>query len=215
MMKSLRYIILLSALAIPGLAQVQVSSLANTATAFGGISNGNYRASSFTTDNQSYFLTSVTLSIDGATDTSSPLFFSIYSDDGGLPGIEVTNGSLTGDLNPTGGLSVYTPSGSLFLDANTTYWLTTGTETGNGRSLWDYASDDSETGAWTIGNASAVSLNQGASWSSVGLATVDYLYSVSASPVPEPSQYALLFGCFSLAAVVFKRRRRTKQQPLE
>jgi hypothetical protein len=190
--------------------QVQVSNLDNTQTSWGNIQSGNWRAGSFTTDNASYTLDSVTVRIhDFAFDDSSALFFSIWNDSSGTPGSEVTNGLLSGAANPFDGDFAYTTTDSVFLAPNTTYWIVSGTE-GGGRASWSISSDENQTGNWTIGSMGAVSSTLGASWSTHD--SYDYQFSVSASAVPEPSTYALLMGLGTIGLALCRRKGRAAHQ---
>jgi hypothetical protein len=162
------------------------------------VATNNPLAVSFTTDNATYTLTSVTLSMAG-NNTSSPLTVSIYSDAASLPdsSLETLSGA-----NPTSFGNYTFTSAGLTLSPNTTYFATAATA-GAGDYRWDSTSDPSETGSatWAIGNSSRA--YSSSTWNT--LSEVLYI-SVTATAIPEPGTYAVFAGLVALGLAVWRRK---------
>ncbi len=86
-----------------------------------GLHGAFIQASSFTTDAQTYRLDSVTLNLDF--NLPGTVALSVFSDNGGLPGVSLEN--LGATFHASGGEydTVYSASGATLLQPNTRYWL--------------------------------------------------------------------------------------------
>jgi len=205
----------LAVFAAPLYAQVQFSTLGSFSDSTAYLQPGQSQATSFTTDNSDYLLTGITFDLYrvGSTD---PFGFStsLYlSDANGLP-----TGSALTTFSPTTLAAfsrpvAFTPDGTVTLQANTEYVFVMSSDSSSavnvGINLISGASATVQPSgsSWTTRGQEAV-LNAGAStWSTYnGYA---YIYSVSASAVPEPSTYAILAGLAVLLFVFYRRRRQT------
>ena len=123
-------------------------------------------ASSFTTDNNSYTLNSVIASLNEGIE--STLSINLHTDNGGEPGtiieqLNTTENILPGPLNNY----LFTPSSTVNLNANTTYWLSSFV-VNPGNYGWGVTNSPNQTspGAWTIGDESVFSSDGGTSWTS-------------------------------------------------
>jgi hypothetical protein len=155
--------------------------------------------SSFTTDNQSYILNSLTLSVDAVLGPVS-ITLSIFEDQLGNPSGSALE-SIANVAVSSAGNQTFTSTG-LSLSANTTYWVVFA-EANNDPNIpvWFATSSANQSGSWAIGDSGRQSNNSGSSWSSsVNLGK----FSVDASPVPEPGVAVL--SLLGLALVVFRRR---------
>lgn len=133
---------------VPALAIIQVNNLGEQN--FSSLNLSMFQlGSSFTTDNSNYILNSITFNLQEETEGS--IFFDIYTDDSGLPGISIeklttTANILSGSFNNY----LFTSANNINLNANTTYWLIGSTFSGS----YNLAFTESynQTGNWTIGN---------------------------------------------------------------
>jgi hypothetical protein len=133
---------------------------------------------------------------------------SLHTESAFLPGPVVI--SFTGPDPTLSGTYHYSPSAPVVLTGGTTYWITAASPTSlssNDGYAWARlaAMSASVTGpsGWSIGYQSAVSFNQGTSWSGITNPARMALY---ATAVPEPSP-ALLSVLFAGAGVLSHRRR--------
>jgi hypothetical protein len=169
-------------------------------------------ANSFTTGSNSggYTLTSATITMGNATGSPTNFQLAVFSDSSGVPGSSLE--TLSGSSTPTtAGDQTYTSS-SLALSASTTYFLVasaTGLASDN-NFAWSTTASDSETSSdgWTIGDIRKRNLNE---TSFVDHTTSSTVFSIQATAVPEPYQYAVV-TCLGLFGVVAFRRLRIGQQ---
>ena len=198
-------------------AQVVLSSLGSAI--FGGVtvSATNYKAQPFATPlTGSYELVSVSLNLANATNTSGNFFVSIMQGDlgtgpdDGLPII-----TLSGTANPaTVGTYTFTANNDL-LAANTTYWIVAGVTSGSGSYRWNVATGDNyQIATWTPVDAFAQSSNAGVDWSVLTAGSANpYLFSVTATAIPEPSTWTVIMAGVALAGTFAARLQRTRPCP--
>ena len=183
----------------PGHAATVTSNLGDPGSASQNFSSSLQLGSSFTTDNSSYTLNSVTLSLDSPLSSSVTVTLSLFADASGAP-----TGSALETFTPltfsSGGNKTFN-STTLTLAPDTTYWLTV---SGSGTvPVWFATASPAQTGNWSIGDNDLQSNDGGTSWSTspnIGM------FSVDASPVPEPAPVAFVF----LAPVCYAAWRRRK-----
>ena len=166
----------------------------------------NWNATSFTTGANAggYTLTGATFSFAAASNSPSNFEARIYDDNSGEPGNSL--GALTGDLPLTAGNHAFSTTG-ISLSANTTYFVVaTSTDTGINRFRQNLTASGTETSSdgWTIGNqAHVLTEDQGASWQNEGGQSL--MFSISATPVPEPHEYAMFVGLGLMGFVAARR----------
>lgn len=165
-----------------------------------------YLASSFTTNSaaSSYTLDSVSVNMGTAIAAGGGFTLQIWSQNNSRPGTMVAQ--LTGELNPSDGLHTYTPTTTINLNANTTYWVVAGVSGGTGEFRWLAALNGNQTGDWSIGDNIGFSGNSGASWTLQSYPPS--LFSVSATAVPEPGAIALTLA--GGAGILFRRHRKIR-----
>lgn len=161
----------------------------------------------------SFQLDAVTVSMDAAANTGGGFFIAIYSNGVGEPGTQLE--LLSGTANPAAaGEYTYTSTG-LTLAPNTSYWVVAGIAGGSGIYPWKLENLEEVhfTGPWQIPatNTHISSFqNGGDNWRN-DLPHDGYarLFSVSATPVPEPStMQVLLFGGGTAVIALASRARR-------
>ncbi len=165
-------------------------------------------ATTFTTGSNAggYTLTSATIAFGVATlGTPQNIVVSITEDNSGEPGTVV--GTLAGSNPTTAGNYDYTNDG-LALAANTTYFLelsAPGSASGN-RYHPAGATSNSETSSdgWTIGDGFLETTTGGTPWA--GPFDGSLQFSLTATPVPEPHEYAMLVGLALVGFVAVRRR---------
>lgn len=193
------------------------------------VSQSSWLAQLFGTDGSapSFNLTSVTLSLGSAADTSGNFKVAIYDNTlDNLPGVSL------GTLYATGGVALSNPSTpgnyvftsdrslGLTLAANTMYWVVVGVTTGSGSYSWwdtDETAGLAHTGSWSLYDnpseglpTDAYSLDGGQTWNAAYGSP--YQLSVSAS-VPEPTTFGLIALGLALAEAATYRRRRRMAMP--
>lgn len=188
-------------LATEGGAQVTTSNLGSGVSWFYEVKTDNWVGQAFTTDANSYTLDSVTLQLGTPTATGGNFSVSIFSNNSNNPGglLETLSGSASPD-----GASAYTfTSSGLTLTANNTYHVIASVTTGTANYSWQNTDTTTESGPWVFPNYITLSTNQGGNWAQAG---TQLLMSVSATPIPEPSTYAVLCGALALGVVAWRRR---------
>lgn len=185
---------------------VMVSNIDSNLNGLVVVTDTNWFASSFVTDNSAaaFTLDQIELSMGDVGGGSEGGFtVRIYSDSGNTPGTLLE--TLSGDANPTsGGLFDYTSTG-LALSTNTTYWVVVGVTVDN-IFFWNIE-NSAPTGTWTIPDAQSISTNGGLTWQTfTGEEGRPQMFSVSATPVPEPAVTGLL--AVGLASTLLARKRR-------
>jgi hypothetical protein len=197
-------------------------------TVFSGVNDdigaGDAVAQSFETGPNAggYSINSVSLALENAQGSpNQPITVSIYDSVGDLPGSEIFNGLLSGPASPTtSGLYSYSPSVTLTLDANTTYWITATSTSSPGAYIWSYTSSVSYTAAdgWSIpgtadsANTYALSSDNASTWFHSGSGSPS-LFSIDATPVaaPEPAILQIMgAGLFCMTAAWRIQRRHNR-----
>jgi hypothetical protein len=205
----------LALLAAPAHAAVVLSNIGQAPAGFdriiGPASAENAHATAFTTGSNpgGYSLSSISIAIlHSGTESSTTGNFAVglYNSDGTTPSSQLS--LLNGNSNPdsTGNFS-YTATG-VTLAPSTTYWIVAQVTSGSGAYLWRYANDntaDSVDPGWSFGSSYA-DFNSIDGW--IAANGAPSLYSIDASPVPEPAEYASIAGIAGLLAAGWMRRRR-------
>ncbi len=190
-----------------------VSNLAESADSFTHAGNvfsgfnidfGN--ASTFTTGSNSggYTLTSATISFNDTEGSPANIQVTVNSDSGGDPGASL--GTLAG-ANPTTAANYTFTNAGISLSANTTYFLTllaSGSPTGSSNrynAVTTFSDNETTSDGWSIGDGGRSTSDGGANWG-VGLTMK---FSVTATPVPEPHEYAMFVGLGLVGFVVARR----------
>lgn len=167
-----------------------------------------WQANSFTTSTSMLQLDGIIFK-SAYSESVTPLTVKLFSDNAGAPGTALA--TLGSAVDVGSGYYKFSPTSTLTLSSNTTYWwvasLTAATST-SFRMPVTYSVNETSDYGWTIGSRLAQSTNGGTSWNVAGIDLVNQ-FSVSAvSAVPEPSTWALLLGVAALGGVVAQRRRR-------
>jgi hypothetical protein len=200
----------------PQIAQAQetlyLSSLSGTSTGSASVGSDSWLAAAFITGAGAggYALNSVQLAMTDASGSPGGFAVMIYSEANnplaGLPGSSL--GSLTGSSSPsTAGVYSYTPSSSLALLSQTTYFIvvTSSTTVANGAYNWNESAFPPGVNTWGVGINGIIRSNNGSS----GWSPTPYLgiaqFAIYATPAPEPG----VLGLFALGGllVAFQRRK--------
>jgi hypothetical protein len=155
-------------------------------------------------EEESYFLESIVAPLAVVTNDEFLLEFFIYSDNSGIPGTELIQ--LTSNVLVIGyGYYTYFPIGSLALDASTIYWLVA-TTAGEAAYTWDFTENPGYVSEFGWKFTGPMYRSEDQEWfASDG----DYLqFSITASPVPEPTVAGLLIGGSLLGFASRQRRSR-------
>ena len=174
-----------------GVGQVAVSNLGENIDAFSLATATTWLANSFTTDNQTYTLNSVTMSLAIGGPTLTKAAPKIYSDSSGVPGSSLENYAsqdilIDGDFTFT--------SAGLTLAPNTTYWLVLQHVGFSIGVQWPSTFSDNQTGSWTIGDTMRESIDSGSTWPNTYSWTGRFSVDATVAPVPEPQEYLLAMG---------------------
>jgi hypothetical protein len=205
-MKTKILLLSLALISSPIYAQVLVDNLSAPTPNGNSFSSTQWQSQAFTTDANSYWLTSVVLKLRYV--STGDLYAAIYSASGGTqPDVELGTFIDPGTTTGSSANVTFSADGSIALDENTTYWIFFGTET-SGSYHWAFASNGqgaSTDGPGVILNKFATSGDDGVSWS-VGNTSSPSLIQVNVSAVPEPSAFGAILGVFTLAFVGSRRR---------
>ncbi len=204
-MKKILYVVLLLSIMQQLNATILVSNITNATPFPSAVSDGDWLADSFTTDAQSYTLNNVKLDMD-ATTGGGNFVVSIFDDNTGEPGSLLTNGTLSGETNPNlDQVYTYITTAAFNLAANTTYWVVAAETLNTNFFFWSATFDTTESGDGAIGDVGKFSSNQGVSWNDN---TILQRFSVDVTAVPEPSDYAAIFGICAIVITFYLRRRK-------
>ena len=170
-------------------------------------------ATLFTTGNSAggYQLESVSLGIRfSASDTVANGFVRVdlYSSNRTTPNNLLS--TLSGSSNPsTTGTYQYTATG-VNLSPGTSYWVVARVTSGDSTYLWNYAQDNTLTvnaTGWSM-NGTYADYRPGDGW--VTDTGTPSLLAISASPVPEPAEYAAVSALGLVGAAWLRRRRASR-----
>lgn len=178
-----------------------VSNLDEVANSADSVTSTLWRANRFTTGNNAggYTLDSVIGRFSAQT-TAGTFIAQIYSDNESRPNVSLE--SLTGAAPATAGDHTFSSAG-LSLDANTSYWIAWTATSGQYTPENTFSNSETSTDGWTIGGSSA-SGDAGGNWTAES-GPGARLFSIQATPVPEPHEYAMFVG---LGLMVFVGARR-------
>lgn len=175
-------------------------------------SNAWGRGVSFTVGSSDLLLESVSLVLRAVSGSPTPLII-LYSNVEGANtiGSEViaTFTNPADSITSTFQTYTFTPSGSVTLQADTQYWLTVQAAAGSTELRWAASTSETVTsdGSITYTALRGGQNNNPGSWGTpVGNPNA---FSISATAVPEPSAYALLFGGMAIGVTCLRRRRRS------
>ena len=166
-------------------------------------------ASSFTVGNGApqWSFESADLLITNFRNVPVPIIVELHADNGGSIGATIIGLNFTDAPNGQAFLNFTSPSPILF-DAGATYWLTVTSPCPDSQVGWIYTdpNDVSETGEpdWSIRDSIAVSHDGGSTWTDFP-GTNPGLYTINASPVPEPTTAVL---ALSMLGLFVPRRRK-------
>lgn len=139
---------------------------------------------------------------------------SIYNHDGTYP--DTVRGTLTGNANPaTTGLYTYTASG-ISLAPSTSYWVVARVTSGDSTYLWNFADSaslDNPSTGWTLSSSYAETFNLSTptpTWDILSGTPSMLEINATATPVPEPAEYAAV-SALGLAGAAWLRRRRVSR----
>jgi hypothetical protein len=171
-------------------------------------------AQGFTTSAGLWDLNSVTLVVENAFGSVN-FIVAIYGDSvSNTPGSLIA--TLSGNPSPAAGAAgnyTYSPVGTLSLTGSTSYWIVASTDSKDGGGYFVYQTSFEPAppvGVWSIpSDANPISFDGGISWNQPGEAPPNWAFSINATPVPEPSTYALLvLAAAALGFHAWRRRRR-------
>lgn len=164
----------------PVQAVVFVDNLSEPFASTASVDSSLVYGSSFTTDNNSYILNSITAPLN---ELNESLFsINLHADNGDEPGTVIEQLNTTEDILSSGFNNyLFTSSSSLNLSANTTYWLS-GFRVDPGNYDWAFTNSPNQAspGAWTIGNDSLISFDGGTSWDPLIIGGVALQFNVDA-----------------------------------
>ena len=184
-----------------------VSNLGEVLSTIFNVSNTFVISNAFTTGSNvgGYTLDSATVNLFNISGSPGDLVVGIHSASGSDPGGLLED--LAGADPGAGGNHTFTSTG-LTLDADTTYFiqLSSPSSVPGNSYLWSFTSSDNETSSdgWAIADVGRISNDSGGTWSNAG-GSSSGRFSIQATPVPEPHEYAMFVG---LGLVVFVGARR-------
>lgn len=155
------------------------------------IDNSQMIGSSFTTDNNSYTLNFVTARLQEFAE--APITIDLYSNNSGAPGT-VIDGLTTTDDIASGSYNNYdfTPSSSVSLDPNTTYWLIGSSSSGG--YAWSHTDSINQTGLGTIGDGTAYSDDGGSSFTTDNEDPVQFAVDADVASAAVPFEFSPTMG---------------------
>jgi MYXO-CTERM domain-containing protein len=169
-------------------------------------------ANSFSTDNNTYHLSDVILSLEGIA-TTGTLTVSLYSSNNGTPPAPatglVTLGTIADSALSTSSFTQQTVAGGGFtLNPNTMYFVVlSGSSVTGSDSAWE--KENGATGTGVAGQAWGISANSGSTWLTHTVSTdfQPYLMRVDVTTTPEPGTITGAFAGLALLLAGTWRRR--------
>ncbi len=151
-----------------------------------------------------YTLDSATINIRGVNGSPGDLVVGIHASSGLNPGAQLED--LAGADPQAAGNHTFTSSG-INLNANTTYHIQLSSPTSSGESAYSWFATESDsqtsTDGWTIADAGRDFAEE--SWGNLTEGK-SYHFSIQATPVPEPHEYAMFVGLGLIGFVAARRR---------
>ena len=181
-----------------------IGNLPATVTGNFGISSTQSAAVSFRTPSVAYAVDSVILSLSQYSTTGGDVAaIGFYTDNGGIPGTLVTS-LLTNPASSSTEAASFTftvPTGGISLSADTTYWLQVARSAGDFR--WNSGRGATHSGLATFGGYKGRSSS--GQWSTISRTM---LFSIEATAVLEPEEYAAVAAAGLLGFGLWRRARR-------
>ncbi len=185
-----------------------VSNLGESDTSFPyEVRGSSFASNAFTTGSNAggYTLDSVTVAIESIAGSPGDLVVGIHAASGADPAELLED--LAGADPGAAGNHTFTSAGT-HLDANTTYHIQLSSPTSSsGNSYifeYTYSSAQTSSDGWEIANSSRESSNSGGSWSNFSTGRM-HRFSIQATPVPEPHEYAMFAGLGLIGFVAARR----------
>jgi hypothetical protein len=179
---------------------IEVSNLGGPSAGSAAVGSDSWLATQFITggigNSSDYELDSIQLAMTTASGDPSDFTVMLFSATGTLAAPQypaVSLGTLDGSANPSAtGIYTFTPTANIVLLPTTSYFivLTAGTTVANGAYDWSFVGNDPGvyTGSWD-GIIDFEQSSDGSSWSTIGYGAQ---YAITATPVPEPGELALI-----------------------
>ena len=171
------------------------------------LTQGQHASNAFTTGSNigGYTLDSVTIAIRAVNGSPNDLVVAIHTASGSNAGAVLED--LAGVDPSAAGNHTFTSAG-ITLDPNTTYHIRLGSPTSNSSNSynWSTTGSDAQTSSdgWVIADASRETATGLGAWSAFS-GGESYRFSIQATPVPEPHEYAM-FVSLGLIGFVAARR---------
>ncbi|MDP0498481.1 MAG: choice-of-anchor R domain-containing protein [Verrucomicrobiota bacterium JB022] len=159
----------------------------------------------FTMPELSYTVDAVTLQLGGYNSSFDTAAIGFYADSEGMPDALVGMLQAPSSDSDTIADFTFTPTSTLTLSANTTYWLMIDTTAGGFD--WMAAHIESTPGGEATYLGHYFSNTNGATYGGSSTLNTFQILGTEVAAVPEPAEYAALLGLGTLGFVAWRRRR--------